>query len=116
MSMDDFTEEELRSKVPINRWSGSDIARMLGRIEVTLMEMRADIQESNQAQTLMLTQVQKIDNRVGALEVKERDRTVFSQRAGRVMLVLLVPMIFAMSHISQWFDGVSDMCYPKNKP
>ena len=54
-----------------------------------------------------------IDQRVGALEIKDLDRSRFRQAAGRVTLVLLVPVIVAATQVHEWFNTVNDIIFPR---
>ena len=110
---DNYDDVDLTEKVPLTRWNMSDLARTLGSIESTLKDMRGDIQAGTTTQNMILTQMKVIDQRVGALEIKDLDRSRFRQAAGRVTLVLLVPVIVAATQVHEWFNTVNDIIFPR---
>jgi hypothetical protein len=110
---DDFSDEEMAERVPVTRTS--EIARLLGRIEQTLIDMRRDIQAGTKAQGELATQLGKMDQRVLRLENKEADRTRYSRVMGVVMLAVLVPTANMIGTVHNWFNTVDKQCFPRGK-
>ncbi len=111
---DDITDEDLVAKVPLTR--GTEIAHLLGRIEVTLKEMRRDIQAGNLAQIELTKDVVKLDRRVMTLEGKEGARKLVSRVVAVIALAVLsatiVPAIKAAGQLHNWFSAVDRFCFP----
>jgi hypothetical protein len=111
---DDITDDELCSRVPLTR--GAEIAHLLGRIEVTLKDMRLDIQSGNLAQTEFAKQLLLLDRRVLQLEGKEGARKMISRAVAVVALAVLIPAVNAADQLHDWFSSVDKFCFPKGKP
>ena len=108
---DEITDEELCSKIPLTR--GAEIAHLLGRIEVTLKDMRADIQSGNLAQSELAKQLLLLDRRVLNLEGKEVSRKMVSRAVAVVVLAVLIPTINAADQLHDWFNAVDKFCFNK---
>lgn len=115
MNGNDITDEELSARVPLTR--GAEIAHLLGRIEVTLRDMRADIQTGNLAQSEFAKQLLILDRRVLTLESKEGTRKLISRVVAVVALAVmsatLIPAIKAADQLHDWFDAVDKLCFNK---
>lgn len=115
MNGEDITDEELYSRVPFTR--GAEIAHLLGRIEVTLKDMRADIQAGNLAQSEFAKQLLVLDRRVLTLESKEETRKLVSRVVSVIALAVvsatLIPAIKAADQLHDWFDAVDRFCLNK---
>lgn len=111
---DDAPDEFLAERVPVTR--ASDISRMLGRIEATLVEMRRDIQAGTRAQCETREQMVALDKRVEVLESDRGIRVRVGRFAVQIAFVLLVPTVLALNHLHAWFDTVSEFCHPDKTP
>jgi hypothetical protein len=113
MTIDDLTGDDLllRGRVPLNR--AEEIANLLGRIEVTLSDIRTDIQASTEAQVMANKEMMAIDRRVVYLESREDIRKRTSRIVAAVVLALLIPTISAANHVYTWFSVVNDTIFPR---
>lgn len=116
MTNDYNANNEVAERVSVTRWGAAELGQALGRIEATLIDMRRDIQEGNVAQAETMKAMSRLDLRVIRLENKEEQRTRVSRIGSVIALALLIPALNAVSVVHGWFDGVSKVCFPGNKP
>jgi len=93
----------------------SSVARLLGRIEATLREMRRDIQEGVEAQKLIGVSLAAHDTRIGKLEESERNRVKINRVISVIAVALLVPTLNWANYVYTWFHEVSAACFPSSK-
>ena len=91
----------------------AEIARLLGRIEGALIDIRGDIQASTEAQKATNREMGLIDRRVIALESKEDSRRRTSRIAAAAALGLMLPAISAVNNAHAWFNTVNDIIFPR---
>jgi hypothetical protein len=117
MNTDGPDDGEFSERVAVTR--SSEIARVLGRIEQTLIDMRRDIQAGTLAQGELTKQLVKLDRRVFTLESNEETRKLVSRVVSVIALAVvsatLVPAIKAADQLHDWFDAVDKLCFNKSK-
>jgi hypothetical protein len=91
----------------------AEIARLLGRIEGALIDIRGDIQASTEAQKATNREMGLIDRRVIALESKEDSRKRISRITAGIALGLLIPALSAVNNAHAWFNAVNDIIFPR---
>ena len=106
---DGFDDIDLSKGAPLT--DGAQIARLLGRIETTLIDMRRDIQENTHAQADLTTRLSLMDRRVGVLENDRQTRIRYGRMYGIVAMALLVPSLNLIQQIHGWFVAVNDVSF-----
>ena len=91
----------------------AEIARLLGRIEGALIDIRGDIKASTEAQMATNAEMKLIDRRVINLEGREDSRKRSSRIAAAIALGLLLPTLSAVNNAHAWFANVNAMCFPR---
>ena len=91
----------------------AEIARLLGRIEGALIDIRGDIKASTEAQMATNAEMKLIDRRVINLESREDSRKRSSRVIAAIALGLLLPTLGAVNQAYAWFSTVNSMCFPR---
>lgn len=96
-----------------------EVPRLLGRIEATLSQMHESLRKVIEGQDAAKAQLEIHNDRIEFLEREQGSRKDWNRSAVRTLsvvgLTLLIPTIGWLGNVFDWFHGVNQVVYPKDK-